>query len=113
MEYISKDDPQCETFKKEIEDKIRDLRKSLLEYAHNQMLKRKEFVKEAKARRKAEHDETIRALRGMIASVLESLKNQLRCEAEDYRDTFADYHAIVQKTMDGEIVASWDSAYQA
>ncbi len=35
MEYISKDDPQCETFKKEIEDKIRDLRKSLVEYAHD------------------------------------------------------------------------------
>ena len=49
----------------------------------------------------------------MIANVLESLRNQLQCEAEDYRDTFADYHAIVQKTMDGEVVASWDSAYQA
>ena len=35
LEYISKDDPQCETFKKEIEDKIRDLRKSLVEYAHD------------------------------------------------------------------------------
>ena len=66
-----------------------------------------------KAKRKAEHDETIRTLRGMIANVLESLKNQLQCEAEDYRNTFADYHAIVQKTMDGEVVASWDSAYQA
>ena len=66
-----------------------------------------------KAKRKAEHDETIRTLRGMIANVLESLKNQLQCEAEDYKNTFADYHAIVQKTMDGEVVASWDSAYQA
>ncbi len=85
----------------------------LLEYAHNQMLKRKAYVEGEKAKRKAEHDETIRTLRGMVTSVLESLKNQLRCEAEDYRDTFADYHAIVQKTMDGEVVASWDSAYQA
>ncbi len=33
LEYISKDDPQCATFKKEIEDKIRDLRQSLVEYA--------------------------------------------------------------------------------
>ena len=113
LEYISKDDPQCDEYKRQIEDRIRDTRKMLLEYAHNQMLKRKEFVKEAKARRKAEHDETIRTLRGLVASVLESLKNQLRCEAEDYRDTFADYHAIVQKTMDGDVVASWDSAYQA
>ena len=66
-----------------------------------------------KAKRKAEHEETIRTLRSMVANVLESLKNQLQCEAEDYKNTFADYHAIVQKTMDGEVVASWDSAYQA
>ena len=35
MEYISKDDPQCDEFKKEIEDRIRSLRKSLVEYAHD------------------------------------------------------------------------------
>ena len=34
MEYISKDDPQCETFKKEIEDRIHDVRQSLVDYAH-------------------------------------------------------------------------------
>ena len=34
LEYISKDDPQCENFKKEIEDRIRNLRQSLVEYAH-------------------------------------------------------------------------------
>ena len=35
LEYISKDDPQCETFKKEIEDRIRKLRQSLVDYAHD------------------------------------------------------------------------------
>ena len=34
MEYVSKNDPQCETFKKEIEDRIRKLRQSLVDYAH-------------------------------------------------------------------------------
>jgi len=34
LEYVSKNDPQCETFKKEIEDRIRKLRQSLVEYAH-------------------------------------------------------------------------------
>lgn len=34
LEYIDKDDPQCETFKKEIEDRIRNVRQSLVEYAH-------------------------------------------------------------------------------
>ena len=77
------------------------------------MRKRNELIQEAKARRKAEHDETIRTLRGMVASVLQSLKTQLECEADDYRDTFASYHAIVQLTMDGEFVREWDSAYQA
>ena len=35
LEYISKDDPQCETFKKEIEDRILNLRQSLVDYAHD------------------------------------------------------------------------------
>ena len=35
LEYISKDDPQCATFKKEIEDKIRDERKMLVEYVRD------------------------------------------------------------------------------
>ena len=35
LEYVSKDDPQCETFKKEIEDRIRKLRQSLVDYAHD------------------------------------------------------------------------------
>ena len=35
LEYISKNDPQCETFKKEIEDRIRKLRQSLVDYAHD------------------------------------------------------------------------------
>ena len=34
LEYISKDDPQCENFKKEIEDRILNLRQSLVDYAH-------------------------------------------------------------------------------
>ena len=104
MEYISKDDPQCADFKKEIEDRIRDTRKMLVEYVRDQMRKRNELIQEAKAQRKAEHDETIRTLRGFVASVLESLKTQLECEAYDYKETFASYHAIVQKTMDGEFV---------
>ena len=113
LEYISKDDPQCEGFKKEIEDKIRYLRKSLVEYAHDQMLKRKAFVEGEKAKRKAQHDQFVRAVRSMASCALQSLKEQLQEEAQDYKQTFAKYHAIVQKTMDGEIVAQWDSAYQA
>ena len=35
LEYISKNDPQCETFKKEIEDRILNLRQSLVDYAHD------------------------------------------------------------------------------
>ena len=35
LEYISKDDPQCADFKKEIEDKIRDTRKMLVEYVRD------------------------------------------------------------------------------
>ena len=70
MEYISKDDPQCDEFKKQIEDKIRDTRRMLLEYAHNQMLKRKEFVEGEKAKRKAQHDEFVRTVRAMVANVL-------------------------------------------
>lgn len=35
LEYISKDDPKCATFKKEIEDRIRKLRQSLVDYAHD------------------------------------------------------------------------------
>ena len=33
LEYVSKDDPQCATFKKGLEDRMRDLRQSLVEYA--------------------------------------------------------------------------------
>lgn len=113
LEYISKDDPQCDEYKKQIEDRIRDTRKSLVEFAHNQMLKRKEFVEGEKAKRKAQHDELVRAVRSMASCALQSLKEQLQEEAQDYKQTFANYHAIVQLTMDGEIVAKWDSAYQA
>ena len=35
LEYISKDDPQCAIFKKEIEDRIRKVRQSLVEHAHD------------------------------------------------------------------------------
>ena len=41
------------------------------------------------------------------------MKEQLQCEADDYKRSFAKYHAIVQLTMDGEVVAQWDSAHQA
>ena len=35
VEYISKDDPQCDEFKKQIEDKIRDARKMLVDYVRD------------------------------------------------------------------------------
>ena len=81
VEYISKDDPQCEEFKQKMEDRRRDIRKSLVEYAHTQMLKRKEFVEGEKAKRKAEHDELVRSVRSMVSCALESLKEQLQEEA--------------------------------
>ena len=56
FEYISKDDPQCGEFKKEFDDRMSKLRQSLVEYVHDYMLKRKEFVESEKAKRKAEHD---------------------------------------------------------
>ena len=71
------------------------------------------LVKEAKAQRKAEHDEIMKVLRGMLMNAIETLKSQLREETEDYRYSFAQYHAIVQYTMDGKKVREWDSAYQA
>lgn len=49
------------------------------------MDKRREFIKDVKAQRKARHDEIVRTLRGMIASLIESLKNQLAYEAGEYR----------------------------
>ena len=113
FEYISKDDPQCEEFKKEFDDRMSKLRQSLVEYAHDQIQKRKEFVEGEKAKRKAKHDELVRAVRSMASCALESLKEQLEREAEDYKEAFSQYHAIVQLTMDGEVVAKWDSAYQA
>ena len=113
LEYISKDDPQCDEFKKEFEDRMRKLRESLVEYAHDQMLKRKAYVEGEKAKRKAKHDELVRAVRSMASCALELLKEQLKDEAEDYKQSFSKYHAIVQLTMDGEVVAKWDSAYQA
>lgn len=113
VEYISKDDPQCDEYKKEFEDRMRKLRESLVEYAHDQMLKRKAYVEGEKAKRKAKHDELVRAVRSMVANALQSLKEQLKEEAEDYKQSFSKYHAIVQLTMDGEVVAKWDSAYQA
>ena len=70
MEYVSKDDPQCEGFKKGIEDRIRSLRQSLVEYAHDQMLKRKAYVEGEKAKRKAKHDMLVGAVRSMVANAL-------------------------------------------
>lgn len=85
MEYISKDDPQCDEYKKEFEERMRKLRESLVEYAHDQMLKRKAYVEGEKAKRKAKHDELVRAVRSMASCALESLKEQLKEEAEDYK----------------------------
>ncbi len=70
VEYISKDDPQCDEFKKEFEDRMRKLRESLVEYAHEQMLKRKAYVEGEKAKRKTKHDELVRAVRSMVANAL-------------------------------------------
>lgn len=85
LKYIAKDAAECATFKKEVEDKIRDTRQQLVEFTRNQMEKRNEIVKEAKAKRKAEHDEIVRTLRSMLASVMESVKSQLENEAIEYR----------------------------
>ena len=85
LEYISKDDPQCDEYKKEFEDRMRKLRESLVEFAHDQMLKRKAYVEGEKAKRKAKHDELVRAVRSMASCALESLKEQLQEEAEDYK----------------------------
>ena len=70
MEYISKDDPQCDEYKKEFEERMRKLRESLVEYAHDQMLKRKAYVEGEKAKRKAKHDMLVRAVRSMVANAL-------------------------------------------
>ena len=85
MEYISKDDPQCDDLKKKIEETIQSQRKALVAYVQYEMDKRRDFIKGVKAERKAEHDEIVRTLRGMIASLIESLKNQLAYEAGEYR----------------------------
>ena len=92
---------------------VRSQRQSLVKHAKDEVQKRMSFVKEAKAQRKAEHDEIMKVLRGMLANAIASLKSQLEQEAEDYRYSFANYHAIVQDTMDGKKVREWDSAYQA
>ena len=113
LEYISKDDPQCVAFRKQIDDRVRSQRQSRVKHAKDEVQKRMSFVKEAKAQRKAEHDEIMKVLRGMLANAIASLKSQLEQEAEDYRYSFANYHAIVQYTMDGKKVREWDSAYQA
>ena len=68
MEYISKDDPQCATFKKEVEDRIQSQRQALIASIKGKVRKRNELVKEAKAQRKAEHDEIVRTLRGWLVT---------------------------------------------
>ena len=85
MEYISKDDPQCDEFKKEIEDRRRDLRHSFVEYVREQMRKRKQFVEGEKAQRKLEHDEIVRTLRGYLSALVDNIRSQLKSEALEYR----------------------------
>ena len=53
-------------FKKEIEERIQSQRRMLVEYAQHEMDKRREVLKEARAKRKAQHDEIVKELRGMI-----------------------------------------------
>jgi hypothetical protein len=81
LEYIAKDDPQCANFKKEIEDRIQSQRQAIVEYARNELLKRNELIKDAKAKRKAEHDEIVRTMMGWVSALQESVKNQLAEEA--------------------------------
>ena len=85
MEYISKDDPQCETFKKEVEDRIQSQRQALIASIKENVRKRNELVKEAKAQRKAEHDEIVRTLRGWLIALADNIKSQLENEAIEYR----------------------------
>ena len=85
MEYISKDDPQCATFKKEVEDRIQSQRQALIDSIKEKVRKRNELVKEAKAQRKAEHDEIVRTLRGYLSALGENIRTQLESEAIEYR----------------------------
>ena len=48
MEYISKDDPQCDDLKKKIEETIQSQRKAIVEYVQYEMDKRREFIKDVK-----------------------------------------------------------------
>ena len=61
-------DPQYETFKKEVEDRIQSQRQALIDSIKEKVRKRNELVKEAKAQRKAEHDEIVRTLRGWLVT---------------------------------------------
>ena len=56
---------------------VRSQRQSLVKHAKDEVQKRMSFVKEAKAQRKAEHDEIMKVLRGMLANAIASLKSQL------------------------------------
>ena len=49
------------------------------------MDKRNENIKEAKAKRKAEHDEIVRTLRGWLIALADNIKSQLENEAIEYR----------------------------
>lgn len=71
LEYISKDDPQCANFKKDVEARGQAQRQAIVKFAREEMLKRKrkEIVKEAKAQRKAEHDEIVSTLRGWLVAM--------------------------------------------
>ena len=113
LQYIAKDAAECASYKKKVEDNIRETRQSLVEMVSDDVRKRNELIKEAKAQRKAEHDELVRTLRGWLAALAQNVKDQLESEAIEYRQAFHKYHAIVQLTMDGEKVREWDSAYQA
>ena len=59
-----------------LEKRIHAQRQVILEVAKAEMGKRNELIQEAKAKRKAEHDEIVRCLR----SAMSSMKTQLECE---------------------------------
>jgi hypothetical protein len=69
LEYIAKDDPRCEDFKKEVEARNQAQRQAIVDFARNEMLKRNELIKAAKAKRKAEHDEIVRTWRGDLSAL--------------------------------------------
>ena len=69
LEYISKGDPQCADFKKEIEVRIQSQRQMVIDVIKNRASERKQLIQDAKAQRKAEHDEIVRTLNAAMEAI--------------------------------------------